>query len=135
LIVGTLVYVVTFKWQPWGDRLVLFLVVPAGPLAGIWLDRVLSAGRRALTVATAVALVAAVAAGVLPASYGYPRRLVGNQSGFVLDDWSARFVEQPALAGDYAAVAAAVKASGARRIGLVQSNDTWEYPWWVAFRG
>jgi 4-amino-4-deoxy-L-arabinose transferase-like glycosyltransferase len=135
LILGTLLYIATFKWQPWGNRLMLFLVVLAGPLAGIWLDRVLSSGRRILAVTAAVALIAASVAGGLSASYGYPRRLVGSQSVFVLDQWSARFVERPALANDYAGAAAAVKESGARRIGLVQSNDTWEYPWWVAFRG
>jgi hypothetical protein len=135
VIIGVLLYIATFKWQPWGNRLVLFLVVAASPLAGIWLERLLSSARRSLMVATVITLVVASLAGWLSAGYGYPRRLVGGDSVFVLDDWSARFVQQPALGRDYAAVAAAVRASGARRIGLAQTNDSWEYPWWVAFRG
>jgi hypothetical protein len=34
----------------------------------------------------------------------------------------------------YETAAAAVAAAEPDRIGLVQSNDSWEYPWWILLR-
>ncbi len=47
----------------------------------------------------------------------------------------ARFQRRPQWLADYEWAAAAVRATGARRVGLVQGYDTWEYPWWVLLRG
>jgi hypothetical protein len=147
--VNVLAYVATIKWQPWGDRLVLYLVVLGAPLAGLWLDVVL-AGRRgpAHAAATsarvwrpataglaAVALSASVCAALLAVGYGWPRRLVGVHSVFALADTQARFQRRPQWLADYEWAAAGVRASGAQRIGLVQTPDAWEYPWWVLLRG
>jgi hypothetical protein len=85
--------------------------------------------------ALTVLLVIGGAAGGLSVLYGWPRRLVGSDSVLVLDRWHARFIMRPTWADGYAEVGAAVRASGARRIGIVQGNDTWEYPWWLQFRG
>jgi hypothetical protein len=74
-------------------------------------------------------------AGGLSVLYGWPRRLVGSQSVFTLDNWHSRFVTRPTWAAQYEEVGRVVRASGARRIGVVQSNDSWEYPWWLLFRG
>jgi hypothetical protein len=153
-LLGTAVaHVTLLKWQPWGNRLVLYELVLVAPLAGLLLDRVLrprSAAteqpfaatglnrprvRLALTIATVVALTVGASAGALAALYGWPRRLVGADSALVLDDWHSRFVERPQWADDYSVVGAAVRASGARRIGLVQGTDSWEYPWWLLLRG
>jgi hypothetical protein len=172
VVLGVGLHSATVKWQPWGNRLVLFLVVLAAPLAGLWIARTLErvaatginpgnatshatpsdlatpsvparpkvlavssvlAGPRVLAALTAFALVIGGTAGWLTALYGWPRRLVGSQSVLVLSTWETRFVARPEWAADYAAVGAAVRASGARRIGLVQGNDTWEYPWWLVF--
>jgi len=46
-----------------------------------------------------------------------------------------RFIRRPQWQADYVWAADAVRASGARRVGLVQGEDTWEYPWWVLLRG
>lgn len=37
-----LIHVTTVKWQPWGNRLLLYLVALGAPLAGLWLDGVLA---------------------------------------------------------------------------------------------
>jgi hypothetical protein len=145
VLVAALLHMTLLKWQPWGNRLLLYELVLAAPLAGLVLDRVLTwrpeAAKRH-TLATAVvagavatALVVGASAGALAALYGWPRRLVGANSAFTLDASRGRFVTRPQWAADYAAVAAAVRASGARRIGLVQGYDSWEYPWWLELPG
>jgi hypothetical protein len=155
--VGLVLHTGTVKWQPWGNRLFLYLVVLAAPLAGLMLAAVLdAASHRARAAATApgagarvrrsdgrallagfvtATLVVGGVAGALSALYGWPRRLVGSQSALVLDDWRGRFVTRPAWADQYTEVAAVVRDSGAQYIGIVQENDTWEYPWWLLLRG
>jgi 4-amino-4-deoxy-L-arabinose transferase-like glycosyltransferase len=159
VLVGLALHTSMVKWQPWGNRLLLYLVVLAAPLAGLMLAAVFArasarapvspaagdvapatAGarprrQRVVAGAMAAALVVGGAAGALSVLYGWPRRLVGADSALVLDDWRARFVMRPTWAGQYAEVGAVVRASGAQRIGIVQQNDTWEYPWWLLFRG
>jgi hypothetical protein len=152
VLVGLALHSATVKWQPWGNRLFLYLVVLAAPLAGLALAAVFAtaggvtartvrvgaltpARRPLLAGALVVVLAVGGVAGGLSALYGRPRRLVGSDSVFVLDRWHARFVMRPAWADEYAEVGAVVRASGARRIGIVQGNDTWEYPWWLLLRG
>lgn len=144
---GALLYAATVKWQPWGNRLILFLVALGAPLAGLWLDAVLRAGARApapvatrlgrSTVAACAALALAVSAcaGWLSVGYGWPRRLVGSHTLFTMSDMQARFQRRPQWLADYEWAADAVRASGAHRVGLVQSPDAWEYPWWVLLPG
>jgi hypothetical protein len=80
-------------------------------------------------------LVASALAATLSIGYGYPRRLVGTDSLFTLDRWHERFVRRPQWAAEFQWAAARVRAADARRIGLVQQNDNWEYPWWLLLRG
>jgi hypothetical protein len=47
----------------------------------------------------------------------------------------ARFNRRPQWLGDYLWAADALRAAGVHRVGLVQGEDTWEYPWWVLLRG
>ncbi|HEX5598163.1 MAG TPA: hypothetical protein VFX61_19430, partial [Micromonosporaceae bacterium] len=163
---AVLLYCATVKWQPWGNRLILFALVLAVPLVGLWLDTVAlrrtrpaasggpagiaqsdgvtpsgGVGRRVAGPRAVVATVAAVAvlatsalAGVLAVSYGFPRRLVGSGSLLTSDEWETRFLRRPQWQEEYQQAAAAVKASGARRVGLIQQNDDWEYPWWLLLR-
>lgn len=142
------------KWQPWGNRLLLYALVMAAPLAGLWLDAMFrqrtgapvtpdgsaqpdtGPRRRSVAATVAVALLAGSAlAGVLAVSYGFPRRLVGSGSVFTTSDWDTRFLRRPQWAAQFRWAAATVRASGAQRIGLVQQNDNWEYPWWLLLRG
>ncbi|MFC4018637.1 hypothetical protein ACFOW4_11885 [Micromonospora sp. GCM10011542] len=136
------------KWQPWGNRLLLYVLVLAVPLAGLWLDALFrhrahtpaappagAGGRRSIAALVAVAVLATSAlAGVLALSYGFPRRLVGSGSVFTTSDWDTRFLRRPQWAEEFQWAATAVRDSGARRIGLVEQNDNWEYPWWLLLR-
>ncbi len=131
-----LIYLATVKWQPWGNRLILFLLVLGAPLAGLWLDGVLSRpGRRFPAWLATLALLAGGVGGCLAVGYGWPRRLVGTGSVFTESRMEARFQRRPSWRADYEWAAGAVRAAGAHRIGLVQGEDTWEYPWWVLLRG
>ncbi|MET7959789.1 phospholipid carrier-dependent glycosyltransferase [Micromonospora zamorensis] len=144
VLVAALLHTSMIKWQPWGNRLILYAVVLAVPLAGLWLDALFrrhranpgrSGARRSVATLAAVTVLATSAlAGVLALSYGFPRRLVGAGSVFTTSDWDTRFVRRPQWADEFRWAATAVRESGARRIGLVQQNDNWEYPWWLLLR-
>ncbi|MEV4507379.1 hypothetical protein AB0K00_00265 [Dactylosporangium sp. NPDC049525] len=130
---AVLAYVVTVKWQPWGNRLIVFLLVLGAPLAGLWIAGL--TGRRFATWATTGALAAGVAVGGFAVAYGWPRRLVGHGSVFTTSQLDQRFIREPGWQRDYEWAAAEVRASGARRVGLVQGYNTWEYPWWILLPG
>ncbi|MGC5660415.1 hypothetical protein ACN261_08440 [Micromonospora sp. WMMD723] len=140
VVVGAVVlHTAMIKWQPWGNRLLLYALVLAVPLAGLWVDAVLrrraGAGRRSVAAGLVVTVLATSAlAGVLALSYGFPRRLVGAGSVFTTGEWDTRFLRRPQWADEFRWAASAVRASDARRIGLVQQNDNWEYPWWLLLR-
>ena len=130
---AVLAYVVTVKWQPWGNRLIVFLIVLGAPLAGLWIAGL--NGRRVATWVTTGALAAGIAAAGLAVAYGWPRRLVGHGSVFTTSQLDQRFIREPEWQRDYTWAAAAVRGAGARQVGLVQGYNTWEYPWWILLRG
>ncbi|MET7875351.1 hypothetical protein ABZS52_00295 [Micromonospora profundi] len=141
VLVAVLLHTSMIKWQPWGNRLILYALVLAIPFAGLWLDAFFrrhatgGRGRRSVATMTAIAVLATSAlAGVLSLSYGFPRRLVGDGSVFTTSDWDTRFLRRPQWTDEFRWAATAVRDSGAQRIGLVQQNDNWEYPWWLLLR-
>ncbi|SCE82769.1 glycosyltransferase family 39 protein [Micromonospora chokoriensis] len=140
VLAAVLLHTSMIKWQPWGNRLILYAVVLAVPLAGLWVDALLrrrgaqSARRSVATLAVVTVLATSALAGVLALSYGFPRRLVGSGSVFTTSDWDTRFLRRPQWADEFRWAAAAVRDSNARRVGLVQQNDNWEYPWWLLLR-
>ncbi|MEH1102000.1 ArnT family glycosyltransferase, partial [Micromonospora sp. CPCC 205561] len=140
VVTAVLLHTAMVKWQPWGNRLLLYALVLAVPLGALWLDALLcrrddGRGRRSLAAGLAVAVLATCAlAGVLAVSYGFPRRLVGAGSVFTTGEWETRFLRRPQWAEEFRWAADAVRATDARRIGLVQQNDNWEYPWWLLLR-
>jgi hypothetical protein len=161
---AVLLHATMIKWQPWGNRLLLYALVLAAPVGALWVEAVLrrrvrgrtptaeraeqadttagraeqgkaATGRRAVAVlATGAVLATSALAGALSVSYGFPRRLVGDGSLLTTSPWETRFVRRPAWAPEYRWAADAVRASGARRVGLLEGNDDWEYPWWLLLR-
>ncbi|MER7166437.1 glycosyltransferase family 39 protein [Micromonospora sp. NPDC000207] len=127
------------KWQPWGNRLLVYALTIGVPLAGLWLDTLLrnrsGDGRRSVATGLVVTVLATSAlAGVLAVSYGFPRRLVGDGSVFTTSEWDTRFLRRPQWTAEFQWAASAVREHGAGRVGLVQQNDNWEYPWWLLLR-
>jgi len=90
----------------------------------------LPARRRVAAWAAVTALVVGGGAGWLAVGYGWPRRLVGTGSVFTTHGADAMFNRRVTWRDDYEYVAAQVRASGAKRVGLAQDADSWEYPWW-----
>jgi Dolichyl-phosphate-mannose-protein mannosyltransferase len=135
--VAALLYVAMVKWQPWGNRLVIFLLVLAAAPAALWLDAALrrpapgTVRRAVVGGVTAAVLATGAAAGLASVGYGWPRRLVGTGSVFTGDEQQRLFQRRPQWLPQYQQAAAAVRASGARRVGLVEGYDAWEYPWFV----
>ncbi len=123
-------------WQPWINRLVMFLVVLGAPAAGVAaaaLARHLVDHRRRAVAWTLLGTFAATAslAGLLTVAYGFPRRLTGAWSVFTVSDLEERFIRRREWLPQYEQAAAAVADSGAETVGIVQGNDSWEYPWWI----
>ncbi|MFV2102302.1 glycosyltransferase family 39 protein [Micromonospora sp. LOL_024] len=161
VVVAVLLHTAMIKWQPWGNRLLLYALAVSVPLAGLWLESVFrrssrpaasveggrgdgpadprgpagGGGRRPVAATLAVTVLATCAlAGVLAVSYGFPRRLVGTGSVLTTSEWESRFLRRPQWAQEYRWAADAVRAADARRIGLSQRNDDWEHPWWLLLR-
>lgn len=118
------------KYQDWGNRLILPAFAVAAPLTGYWADRLRT--HRVTAAAMALALVAAFVSGGVAVAYGHPRRLIGQGSVFTLSDWQERFVRMPDQAVPYQQAIDAIRASGARRVGVVMDGDLWEYQFQIS---
>ncbi|MDT4986686.1 MAG: hypothetical protein QOI74_780 [Micromonosporaceae bacterium] len=156
-----LLYAAVLKWQTWGNRLVGAAVILGAPLVGWALPEIVTRLRavpwqlaapgqlavprlwavpqqRIAAVAAAV-LALVVAGGVADGYYavllGAPRPLVGADSVLLHDQWDLRFARVPAYRPYYEWGADQVRASGARRVGIVVRGDQWEYPWWLMLPG
>ncbi|WP_030161712.1 hypothetical protein [Glycomyces sp. NRRL B-16210] len=130
----------TVAWQPWINRLTLFLVVLGAPAVGLLAAHLVKGfaatvgaqrRRRAACALIAVFTVLASVAGLLTVAYGYPRRLAGAFSVFSLTDNEERFVRRLEWLPQFEEAAAAVAAAEPDTVGIVQGNDSWEYAWWV----
>lgn len=138
----------TVAWQPWINRLLLFLVVLAAPLGGLaaaaFIERTKAIRSRSMgrSVAswTLIAVFAGLAslAGVLTTTYGFPHRIAGTGSVFATTEAEQRFLRRAAWRELYEdasdEVAARLNTDGGGDVGLVQGNDSWEYPWWYLLR-
>ena len=116
-------------WQPWVNRLILPTFVAGAPLVGLLAVR----GRRAIGAVAAVVLVAGGQAAYTVWT-GQPRPLGTVNSVLAVSPEQDRYVRVRDRAAPYQAAAQRVAASGARRVGLIQSNVGLEYAWWVELR-
>src|SRR5205814_1580486 len=107
---------------------------PRGRSAGLWRAGGVVRVRSVAAWVAVGALAVGACAGGRAVGYGWPRRLVGHGSIFTESRLEQRFNRRPRWLADYVWAADAVRAAGARRVGLVQGEDTWEYPWWVLLR-
>lgn len=125
------------SWQPWVDRLVLPLVALGAPMIGALLGPA-GRGRPAVRGLVAVPLVAWVALAAVVAAdalgTGVPRPLVGDRSVLTVDRETQRYARGGWRQEPMERAAARVRASGAQRVGLIQDNNAWEYPWWRLLR-
>jgi hypothetical protein len=116
-------------WQPWVNRLILPTFVVGAPLVGWALPK----KPRAAAIAVVVVLVASAQAAYTVWA-GQPRPLGTVNSVLAVSREHGRYVRERDREAPYQAAAQRVAASGARRVGLIQSNVGWEYAWWVELR-
>jgi hypothetical protein len=116
-------------WQPWINRLVLPTFIAGAPLAG-WAAGQIRLTRRWVAVLAALVVLAGYREAAVALWYGQPRPLGGPESVLLVDRDRIRYARGHDRQAGYEAAAAVLAASGARRIGLVQTNVGWEYPWW-----
>jgi hypothetical protein len=141
MVLGTLItYAAVLKWQPWGNRLVSTALLLGAPLVGWavpWFVGLLRAVplTRLATAGLAVVVAGAIADGYYAVLLGTPRPLAGAQSVLFRDEWDIRFARLPAARQYYEWGADQVRASSARRVGIVVRGDQWEYPWWRLLPG
>ncbi|MGC9668565.1 hypothetical protein ACNTMW_18670 [Planosporangium sp. 12N6] len=132
-------FAATLRWQPFGNRLVLPGLAVAAPLTGLAADALARrfrapAPRAVVAAGLAIVLAGAGAIGVNAILFGTPRGLYGPNSVLTTDPLHTRFNRVEAFLPDYEWAAAEIRASGARRVGLVQGPYWFEYPWWVMLR-
>ena len=126
VVTAVIVHVGMLKWQEWGNRLLLYLLILCAPLAGLLLARL----RTRLLVPYVVVI---GLAGSLTLAVGKPRHLLGPGSALPASRLDQSFALKPRLRDDY--VWAAQGVAGAHRVGMVMDADAWEYPWWTLLRG
>ncbi len=115
-----------FRWQEWGNRLVLPLLVLAAPLLGVLLEKALP--KWAGTLVAVTLLVQAVPYLV----HNSNRPLFGEQNVFTTPRERQYFFDWPKLYNSFSDAAAAV--TGDREVGLDTDNNSWEYPVWQLVR-
>jgi hypothetical protein len=122
-------------WQPWINRLILPTFIAGAPLVGCALPRnwALPENRKATAIAAVVVLVASAQAAYTIWA-GQPRPLGTVNSVLAVSRERDRYVRERDREAPYQAAAHRVAASGARRVGVIQSSVGWEYAWWVELR-
>jgi hypothetical protein len=129
------------KWQFWLTRLLMPAVTLALPLFGLAIGTMLDSARWkmqriASTVLVVLLLPLAAAEAALTGLTGTPRPLIGPTSVLRADPWETRFSRMPVYQEDYIRAAARIRATGARRVGLVVGGGTgFEYPMYLLLPG
>jgi hypothetical protein len=131
IVFAGVLFAATVKWSFSVNRLTLFLLILAAPLIGLWLTALLGErgtrlGRAFAVTALALTLITATMA----VTVGYPRGLAGRGSVFVGDTLEKHLVRRSVLEADYRWVAGRIGATDARRIGIIQWGNDYEYPWY-----
>ena len=137
IVAGFFLFCLLLKWQPWHSRLLLPLFVLGAPAAGVI---AVKCWRPAFVNLTALVLLAAA----LPFAFGNTSRPlvhVSKEAGVMfpllaVERGQLYFASRRNLDyyERYVQIAADIRRSGATNIGLITSENGWEYPLWVLIK-
>lgn len=142
IISGFILYSTFFKWQPWGNRLLLPLTVTACPLMAVVLSEAISS-RKALLVVSALLWICALpfVAGNMIINWKGLLTLSGSarQLGLTMfqkngDRYERYFYLNSVLYKPYLDIAGIINNLQINHIGLDLGGDSWEYPLWVKLK-
>ncbi len=125
LLAAFVLFALLIRWQPWHSRLELPFLVLGAPVAAAVFTAVWSA--RTTSGIAALVFVCAIP------WLGGPsiRPIAGSQSVLTSDRSTAYFDARPELRAAYRQAADDAHSAGCHVVGIVGSEDTWEYPLWV----
>jgi 4-amino-4-deoxy-L-arabinose transferase-like glycosyltransferase len=136
---GFLLFCLVLKWQPWGNRLLLPLLVLGAPATGVIAGKTWNPGL--VTLAALVLLAAA-----LPWAFSNSTRPLVHVSSkgtvtfplLTFDRnqlyFASRRKQGAIFYQRYVGMAEDIKRNKATRIGLILSGEAWEYPLWVLIK-
>jgi len=136
---GFLLYCLVLKWQPWGNRLMLPLLVLGAPVTGVVVGK---CWKSELVICTALALLMAA----LPWAFSNSTRPLVHVSGrsgvtfpLLTVDRNLLYFASNRRQGvnlykQYVNIARDIRQKKATRIGLVLSGGSWEYPLWMLIK-
>lgn len=125
LVAAGVLFAGTLRWQPWHTRLELPMVVGAAPLVGVVVTRLASP----LLPALLSLLLLVTTLPVLFYAQNHP--LLGPGAVTAVSRTDDYFRLRPDIETAYLQMAQLAAASPCRDIGLVTSEDSWEYPLWI----
>ncbi len=123
LLLGFILFVTFCKWQPWISRLQLPLFIFSVPFIAIMLSRM----KRNILLVLAILFVIASLPWVLK---NESRNLIGRNNIFSLKRSSLYFKNRPPLEPSYVKTVSYLSENKINKIGILCSEDDWEYPLW-----
>lgn len=123
-----LLFCLIIRYQPWHSRFHLPLFILFSPVAGAVLDHFLKQKSIVLGV-----LFFLVSIPWLLANDQHP--WFGHRSIWVQPKLAQYFYKKPGLALPVVTISSHLKSIGCQQVGLIMSEDNWEYPWWVFMSG
>jgi hypothetical protein len=128
LLSGFLLFCVILKWQPWVSRLQLPLFMLACPFITIVFTRTFRTS--IIFFIIGLTLVAALPYLLINES----RPLLGQKNIFNTSRVNLYFSNRPAIMGSYKNTVDYISDRNLTQIGLICSEDSWEYPLWVLLK-
>jgi len=137
LSLAFLLFCLLIKWQPWGTRLHLPLLVLIAPYLAVALPRALSCNRRVITALSLIITLSALPwlfcnqTRPLVAALNLEQKRLELTSVITTPREEQYFADRPYVREAYQEVSRHLAAQGYPSVGIVAGGDAWEYPIWV----
>lgn len=138
IISGLIIFNYLFKWQPWGSRLMLPILLVSIPLISNVLIEIIR--NKAITFLLIIILIicswpfiagSSKYFGNFPTLLNSNRQILPLSEFGRLDRFKRYFSERQILYEDFEIVYSYLNKNNIKQIDLFLNYDSWEYPWWV----